>query len=39
MGFEAKEVIMDTKPDLYPAPRYRRFLRGVKVEVIDFQAS
>ncbi|KAK6510732.1 hypothetical protein TWF506_009832 [Arthrobotrys conoides] len=34
---EAKEVIMDSKPDLYPAPRYRRLLRRIRVEVIDFR--
>lgn len=28
---------MDIKPDLYPAPRYRRFLKKVRVEVIDFR--
>ncbi|KAK6511531.1 hypothetical protein TWF481_000444 [Arthrobotrys musiformis] len=36
-ALESKELIMDTKPDLLPAPRYRKFLRHVKVEVLDFR--
>ncbi|KAF3234673.1 hypothetical protein TWF217_003574 [Orbilia oligospora] len=34
---EDKEAILHRKPDLYPAPRYRSFLRKVRVEVIDFR--
>ncbi|KAF3310296.1 hypothetical protein TWF173_009882 [Orbilia oligospora] len=34
---EDKEAILYRKPDLYPAPRYRSFLRKVRVEVIDFR--
>ncbi|KAF3118910.1 hypothetical protein TWF569_004629 [Orbilia oligospora] len=34
---EDKEAILYRKPDLYPAPRYRAFLRKLQVEVIDFR--